>query len=240
MLDRRQGEEYERDWVTLAVLGEDELVVFWEGGWRAYRQAQYSYDGGQTWTDPIDTLDWLIADNGFAEFVRDSTDRLHLFVFQRVREGNDDKGQLAGLWQTTLEGEQQWREPQLVGNPSNGNFVSVAISGGNELFAAWFDYTDFEIFVMRCQIEGATSIGFKPWARQTTEAVSVVESEAPTPVSQAPIESDERTGSSPANFDPAVRQSGQDPLLVLAIGIAPVFLLIVLILVRYLYRRQLF
>lgn len=158
LLDERQGEEYERDWSTLALLGEDELVAFWEGGFRAYRQAQYSYDGGATWTDPIDTLDWLIADNGFAEFVRDSAGRLHLFVLQRVREGNVDKGPREGLWHTMWEGNQQWREPELVGSQTPANLVSVAISGGNQLFAATTGTFDYEIHIRRCTIEGAPAI----------------------------------------------------------------------------------
>lgn len=241
VLDRRVGGEYERDWVTLAVLGEDELIVFWEGGWRAYRQAQYSYDGGESWTEPIDTLDWLIADNGFAEFLRDSTGRLHLFVFQRVREGNDDKGNIEGLWHTTLDGKQDWREPQLVGNPSNGNFVSVAISGGNELFASWFDYTNFDIYVRRCQIEGAPAISPQPWIRETSEAVAVAGDETPTATPPAPVESG--TGAQPVNpttnFDPVVTQNNQDPLFMLVIGIVPALLLVVLVLAWYLVRQQL-
>lgn len=240
VLDRRLGNEYERDWVTLAVLGEDELIVFWEGGWRAYRQAQYSYDGGETWTEPIDTLDWLIADNGFAEFRRDSTGRLHLFVFQRVREGNDDKGSREGLWHTTLDGQQDWREPQLVGNPSNGNFVSVDISGGNELFASWFDYTNFDIYVMRCQIEGAPPIAPQPWPTLTPQPTTITDEESATPTPFAPVQSNtEGNDQRPvASFDPVGSQAGIDPLTALLIGLIPTMLLITLLVIRHLLRQQ--
>ncbi len=167
MLAERRGIEYERDWVTLAVLGEDELVAFWEGGYRAYRQAQYSYDGGVTWGLPIDTLDWLIADNGFAEFVRDGADRLHLFVFQRIREGNEDRNPFGrdtnGLWHSIWEGETQWREPHIVGEPNDGNFVTVAVRGGNEFFAAWFTYLDLELYLIQCQFKDTPAIPLQPW-----------------------------------------------------------------------------
>lgn len=169
-LAERQGIEYERDWTTLAVLGEDDLVVFWEGGYRAYRQAQYSQDGGQTWTRPKDTLDWLIADNGFAEFVRDGSDNLHLFVFQRVREGNDDRnpfgGQGNGLWHSVWEGGNQWRQPQMVGDPNTGNFVSVAIRGGNELFAAWFSYIGLELSIIQCELQDVEAVPLEPWPEE--------------------------------------------------------------------------
>lgn len=238
VLDKRLGNEYERDWVTLAVLGEDELVAFWEGGWRAYRQAQYSTDGGETWSEPVDTLDWLIADNGFAEFVRDSTGRLHLFVFQRVREGNDDKGNLEGLWHTTLDAERTWREPQLVGNPSKGNFVSVAIKGGNELFAAWFDYTDFEIFVMQCQIEGADPVEPQPWTNlapvgESEEATNTLE---PTPPSATDTEEMAIDAPSPPNS--SISRPADNPAYALVLGMAPVLLLIVVVVGFYMHRQR--
>jgi hypothetical protein len=157
-LAERKGLEYERDWATLTELSEGQLVVFWEGGFRAYRQAQYSYDGGDSWSEPIDTLDWLIADNGFAEFVKDSAGRVHLFVSQRVREGNPDKGGGNAIWHTVWEGEQNWREPRRADPDNPANYISVALSRGNEVHIASFSNAVLEILTLRCTIEGAPTL----------------------------------------------------------------------------------
>lgn len=233
LLDERVGEEYERDWTTLATLDDDRLVAFWEGGLRAYRQAQYSNDGGETWSDPVDTLDWLIADNGFAEFVRDSAGRLHLFVFQRVRSGNSDKGIREGLWHTVWEGGREWREPKLIGRPNPGNYVTVALSGGNQLFAAWFDFTNLEVNAMRCMIEGAPAVEPQAPPSQSASAVEPTGTE-PTPVPEAT----EATGGVEATPPAASRSFSTDvaspgaalatPGSTLAVSLLPTMLLLVL------------
>ncbi len=235
LLDAREGGEYERDWTTLAVLGEDTLVAFWEGGWRAYRQAQYSYDGGATWTEPIDTLDWLIADNGFAEFARDSADRLHLFVFQRVREGNPDKGDISGLWHTTWDGGTTWREPMLVGEQTPGNLVSVAISGGNQLFAASTSTADYQIWVRQCTIEGAPAV--------SPQAVMPVEIAAAEPTAIAgdsavePAAVGTAAAPTPA-FNMAPVSSATAPADPLLLGVVGPLLLVAVTTLFYLYRRR--
>jgi hypothetical protein len=71
----------------------------------------YSYDGGVTWSEPIDTFPWLIGENGFVEFAYDSNNSLHLFVAQRVREGYSERGDRIGLWHSVWEGGTRWREP---------------------------------------------------------------------------------------------------------------------------------
>jgi len=187
VLDTREGVEYERDWTNLAVLGEDELVVLWEGGFRAYPQTQYSYDGGLTWSDPFDTFYWLIADNGYASFARDSAGRLHTFLPRRIREGYTDycsrfpgcgsgesdafRNQANALWHSVWEGETRWREPLPAGGFQSkndesiavgGNYTSAVIYGGNKLMAAWFDYTNFEVVVMHCEIEDALAVAPQP------------------------------------------------------------------------------
>jgi hypothetical protein len=158
----RVGNEYQRDWANLAALDEDTLMVFWSGGFRAYPQAQYSYDGGFTWSDPIDTLYWLIADNGYAQFIRDSEGDTHLFITRRIREGYGYKcAALAGcqgegnaIWHSKWQGGTSWSEPEPVGGFQYGNYVSVAYDGGSRIFLSWFLFGEFDIHVMDCQMEG--------------------------------------------------------------------------------------
>ena len=103
-LAERIDPEYERDWNNMALLGPGKIVAMWEGGYRAYRYAMYSDDSGVTWSQPIDTFPFLIGENGLVEFARDSLDRLHLFISQRIREGNEIRGQYIGLWHSIWEG----------------------------------------------------------------------------------------------------------------------------------------
>ncbi len=175
VLDRRVGEDYERDWTAVEKLDDGGLIALWEGGYRAYPQAQYSYNGGETWSRPIDTFYWLIADNGFAEFERDGSNRLHVFLPRRIREGYSDRcssflnctGEGNALWHSVWESQTSWREPRPAGDfmvpDIGGNFTSTAIVGGNRLLAAWFDYTSLELQVMECQIEDAASVPARPW-----------------------------------------------------------------------------
>jgi hypothetical protein len=247
MLAERQGLEYERDWTTLAALSDDELVIFWEGGFRAYRQAQYSQDGGATWSEPIDTLDWLIADNGFAEFVRDGANRLHLFVFQRIREGNDDRNSYGssgndsnGLWHSVWEGGTQWRQPERIGEPNPGNFVSATIRGGNELFAAWFSYTYLELSVFQCELYDTPAVPLQSWAEippllvnnlsgTPTIAIAATATAFSTPT-VLPINS--------SNSFPLSPEMTSSPGNAILAGILPVFAIILLIAVFNLQKRR--
>lgn len=201
-LAERVGDEYERDWTNLAILGENQLMAFWEGGFRAYPQAQYSYDGGVTWSEPIDTLFWLIADNGFAEFVRDSHDRLHLFIARRIREGFTEKcatfvgcsGEGNAIWHSVWESGVNWREPRPVDFTfGTVNFIAVTLSGGNQITLAWFSYDDLEVNVMNCQINDAPAVVLAvlptvtPTAVQLPDATATVIATTAAPTEQSGI-----------------------------------------------------
>lgn len=168
MLSQVKPGEYERDWANLALLGEDHLVAMWEGGFRAYRHAQYSYDAGATWTDPIDTFPGLIGENGYAHFVRDSNEVLHLFVAQRIREGNPSglEGGL-GLWHSVWNGGTSWARPNLAGGQNDMVNPTVAVTGGNRLAAAWYSNLNYEIMVMTGEIQGAPEVTAQPWDQPT-------------------------------------------------------------------------
>lgn len=208
ILDERVGQEYERDWNNLAVLDENQLIAFWEGGFRAYPQAQYSNDGGVTWSEPIDTFYWLIADNGYVNFAQDGAGRLHAFVPRRIREGYDylcdrlpgcasesepgvSRGEVNALWHSVWEGGTIWREPLPAGGfqkidkqsiSVGGNFTSAVIFGGNQMMAAWFDYSYYELIVMRCEIEATPAVAPQPWPNPTPVPTPEFTS-TPTPIS---------------------------------------------------------
>jgi hypothetical protein len=165
-LSQRVGDEYERDWAQLALLGEDQLVVMWEGGFRAYRHAMYSYDGGVTWSEPVDTFPWLIGENGFVEFVYDSNGKLHLFIAQRVREGYIERGGRMGLWHSVWEGGMRWRDPVYAsqgGGAENMTNPKVAVIQGNKIIAVWYGSHIYEIMAMTGTISDAPYLDPEPW-----------------------------------------------------------------------------
>jgi hypothetical protein len=149
------------------LLGPNQLVSIWEGGWKAYRGAMYSYDGGATWSEPIDVFPFLVGDNGRVEFTRDSLDRLHLVIAQRIREGNASRGTVTGLWHSVWEGGTRWSEPVFESgdpNAAHGMFNPKAvIINGNQIVTAWFGYEVFEIWAMTGTVPSAPAVSPKPW-----------------------------------------------------------------------------
>jgi hypothetical protein len=209
-LSERVGDEYERDWAQLALLGDDQLVVMWEGGFRAYRHAMYSNDGGVSWSEPIDTFPWLIGENGFVEFAYDSTGKLHLFIAQRVREGYTEWGEREGLWHSVWEGGRRWREPVLSGGINAMVNPKVVIIRGNQVVATWYAPPAYEIMVMTGRIETAPEIPSQPLPSATAQPFTVelqigntplvISTTTPTP-SPTPMVLDEemKKNSSPVN-----------------------------------------
>jgi hypothetical protein len=253
MLAARAEGDYERDWTKIQVLGEDYLVAFWAGGFRAYPQAQYSTDGGLTWTEPIDTLFWLIADNGFAEFVQDSEGRHHLFVARRIREGYDnicsrfpqcsDTGN--AIWHSIWESGPNWREPKPVDFTFGPvNFISTAISRGNQLTFGWFSYDNLEVNVMRCEIEGARTLEVASIPTVTpTPTILPTTPEAQTEVTATPGVANStgavRTTATPAlNLGVPSRNAQPSPQAILLSSFVPACVVILLILAVSRIRRR--
>ena len=182
MLSERLGNEYERDWAAITLLDEGQIVVMWEGGWRAYRNAQYSFDAGVTWTRPIDTFPWLIGENGFVEFARDSNGTLHAFLSQRLREGYSYYGETdsSALWHSVWEGNQRWSEPVLANGFNPMLNPKVVIFNGNRVMAVWYTIPTLEIITMQGVISGAPAIKNRP-------VVTTIDSDLPEmPGKEAP------------------------------------------------------
>lgn len=246
VLAKRAEGEYERDWTNLAVLGDNQLMALWEGGFRAYPQAQYSEDGGVTWSNPIDTFPWLIADNGFAEFARDSEGRLHVFLARRIREGYEDMcssipgciGDGNAIWHSVWEGGRKWQEPKpLKYTFSTVNFITMAIAAGNQLVAAWFSYggsAALEVNVMTCKIEDATAV--TPQVRPLpapTQAPTLTPAAAPSTATPTSTPAVQLTLN---NRTPSARAASSGSLMFLYI--APAISVVILVVLVAGYRRN--
>lgn len=234
VLDERIGNEYERDWSNIYALDTNKLVVMWEGGWRAYRYAQYSDDGGVSWSKPIDTFPWLIGENGTVEFARDSNNVLHLFIAQRVREnyaGYGD-GTNAAVWHSTWLGERKWSEPQIITQPVNLINPKAIITGGNRVILTWYTQRDVEIMVMTGKIIGA------PYVAQPQWVDTIVENPSPsiTPADQQSLASSTPMPTKIAEPAPFEQQTvNLNMTLALIIG---VIVIVILIIGLYMLRKN--
>jgi hypothetical protein len=190
MLVKRIGNEYERDWNNMASLGPGQIVTIFEGGWRAYRNAMYSFDAGESWSDPVDIFPWLIGENGSVEFARDSTDKLHLFIAQRVREGMEKYGDTdrEGLWHSVWEGAQRWSEPTLSNGLNAMINPKVVIINGNQVVAAWYAPPDYEIITMIGRITEAPYTEPISWPPEI-QPEPLVDNITPVPTATEALES---------------------------------------------------
>jgi hypothetical protein len=167
LLSERIQNEYERDWPNIVVLDDSNIAVMWEGGWRAYRNTQYSADAGATWSRPVDTFPWLIGENGSVEFVRDSNGTVYAFVAQRIREGYEgysgSEGDGLGLWYSVWLGGQSWSEPVICGVYTPMVNPKVTITSGNQVVGVWHSGEDDEVRAITGRIIGAQQIPTALW-----------------------------------------------------------------------------
>jgi hypothetical protein len=193
VLTQKAPNDYERDWPSMEYLGDEALVSVWEGGYRAYRQFQYSYDWGQTWSEPYDTFPWLIGETGTAEFARDSLGRLYLFYANRIREGNVTKGEASGLWYSIWLGDKDWSEPELIANEPVLN-PRVTIMNGKYIVATWTSTVHYEIMVLTGQILDAPMIqpvdfhssGSSPTSTSIEESAATPDETSSSPLLASP------------------------------------------------------
>ena len=233
-LSTRIGIEYERDWCSLGLLGPGQIVAMWEGGYRAYRYGMYSDDGGVTWSDPIDTFPWLIGENGFVDFYADSAKSIHAFLSQRVREGNEQRGNHEGLYTSVWMGGTNWQEPVLAWGDIPMVNPSVAIVGGNRVVVAWYSYTDLEVRAMTGEIPSAPYIPPTVLSAPILPATATVQ---PAETATATLETSSlmNTAPTPASQEsPAQNDLFDNPMLPVMLGI--VFTILVLVLAIWIYK----
>jgi hypothetical protein len=173
---------YETDWLSTGVVG-DEIHLSWEGGEVAYQNERLSTDGGRTWSENQVILPNLVGENGFANYVVDSSNLLHLLVVKRA----DPNSFAQGVWHTTWD-QDHWIDPELLGTRNlllyekagkldpqsletitqgtfTGNGLRYQMStivNGNQLFVVVVNEFDGEIWSSHTTL-GAPYISPKPY-----------------------------------------------------------------------------
>ena len=238
MLSERIQNEYERDWPNIVVLDESNIAVMWEGGWRAYRNTQYSADSGSTWSQPIDTFPWLIGENGSVEFLRDSNGVLYAFVAQRIREGyegySNSEGDGLGLWNSVWLGDHNWSEPVLSGTYIPMVNPKVIITSGNQIVGVWHSGEDDEVRAMVGRIPSAKQIPTVVWPYFGDETAVSVETISPT-VTETSLEGLPASTAVPTIFTEASLSSTTPTIVIL--GLVGVFTAVLILVVVILKNR---
>jgi hypothetical protein len=233
-LAERVSPEYERYWTNMILLGPNQIVAMWEGGYRAYRYAMYSSDSGATWSEPIDTFPYLIGENGFIETERDSLGRIHLFVAQRVREDHPERGKHIGMWHSLWMGGNVWQEPALAWGDIPMVNPKVAIVGGNQVVAAWYSNENLEVMAMNGLILDAPSVApevlptAEPTFQPTLTPTLLIPTRTPRALSSAGLPGE------PGEGLPVTT----NPMVMVMIGLVPAVLLIGVILTLRSMKRE--
>lgn len=115
---------------TLApfAFGKDEIHLTWHDPRRMH---MWSYDGGETWSAPVEIMPLAPGFGGTNKLVKDSAGIIHAIV-----------AALGGVYSVSWDGK-QWGPPELIDNrgidPHNQDMV---VCGGNELHVTYDDRND--------------------------------------------------------------------------------------------------
>jgi hypothetical protein len=162
------------DQIGVFTFGNDEVHLTWD---QPERRHQWSYDGGETWSQPVTIMELGAAFGGLNVLAKDSAGTLH--VISAVGDG---------VYHATWDG-QNWNPPEAIDrrfiDPHN---QSLAICEGNRLHVVYNDRTgETEVWYATKQVN-APRIAAQPLPQPTPEPTATA---APTvvPVVTATAES---------------------------------------------------
>jgi hypothetical protein len=228
---------YETDWLSAGVIG-DEIHLVWEGGVRAFLNERISEDGGQTWGENQRILPNLVGENGFADLVIDSSNKLHMLVTKRGTQADS----VHGIWYSTLE-KDRWADPELLGTRNlllywkmdtlssqdalrvlRGTFTGgylryqiASVLNGNEIVVVVVNEGDGEIWSSRGALSSRL-IAPQPYPKLTaTPTETIVPTIAIVTAAPTPLPANLRSG---AQVDPG------GPSNTLLLGLVPAVLII--------------
>ncbi len=162
------------DQIGVFTFGNDEVHLTWD---QPERRHQWSYDGGETWSQPVTIMELGAAFGGLNVLAKDSAGTLH--VISAVGDG---------VYHATWDG-QNWNPPEAIDrrfiDPHN---QSLAICEGNRLHVVYNDRTgETEVWYATKQVN-TPRIAAQPLPQPTPEPTATA---APTvvPVVTATTES---------------------------------------------------
>lgn len=215
------GEGY--DQITVAVAGDDEVHVAWNGmaGVRG-RYHRWSNDGGETWSG-INVVSDRGGTEGFPNLVVDSAGTVHMLT-------TFDHCAQYSRWD-----DGRWTQPVCISGPEAmaSNYIeeaAMALGEGNRLHAVFWDGRQRLWYTTR-QVE-APAVAPQPWPQPSVdEMVAATPSPSPEPTAQPPT-----PALAPLDMDsPRVQSNSLAPVLV---GIVPAALLIAGVVMVWTARRS--
>ena len=131
-------EGYEADWASV-IEHNNELFVIYQNSVPATRWMRKSYDGGETWTEPVRPFPH-VGEYGHAALVVDSNNELHMILGNRI--GNPA---IHGMWHSRWQSD-HWGNLKAIisgasskvrGSGFDPTMPTSIVSQGNLLLATW-------------------------------------------------------------------------------------------------------
>jgi hypothetical protein len=227
----------------------DNLVVMYNSGnpvaggpvglGRPVQRVSLSNDGGRTWGDPTTPFPHHLGRSGEHSLAVDSDGAVHALFVQRVEALVDGKYSIVGgLWHTELRGG-RWSEPGRFITTYNPHDVRAVVSQGNVLLVTWREDPgsgEHGVWYSYATLDAPEL----PVVALPTPPTTVTATPAPTDTPPAPPPTPPHRPASVSQEAMPARVA-DSPAIPLALGLAPVALLIVgIILVRQssLYRHR--
>lgn len=210
---------------------------------------QESLDGGNTWSTPLRPFSHHVGRNGVATFTVDSTNNLHLlFAMRRPGEINGQYYATGGIWYSSLNNYNSWDEPELVANNNSygdlvfdGYDAKAVIVQGNVLLATWRSDPggDAHGVWYTYKVLDKPELPVIPYPTQTLSSIATNLSK-PTPTA-TPID-DTATPTTKFTFEDTEPDTnlkvGTNPVMSLSLSMLPVVLLVAIIVIVTIIRRN--
>lgn len=133
-LGYRDPGDFEASYPYLTSISDSEIHLIYLDGWHKGRSHRISYDGGETWSEPLHILPEMEGVNGYVFPLVDGSGRMHLIINMRTTQ------QVGGIYYARwLGGSWSPVEPLVVGDPNLGgaHYAAGAVRLGNEIHVVW-------------------------------------------------------------------------------------------------------
>lgn len=131
LTEQRYGRGYGPAWINLAVTGENNVHLIWDGSPMGQRWEQISTDGGLSWQKPVSLFGEMRGITGLNALAVDSAGVLHL-ISGRL----DSQGEF-NLMFTSRKGKDWGAIAPVPGSFKANERPSAAVALGNRLYVAW-------------------------------------------------------------------------------------------------------
>jgi len=136
--------DYGPIFIDVEAFGEDEVHLIWDGAPTVERTHIWSFDGGETWSEPSLLIPELtgVGRQGYNDMVVDSAGTLHAVALGAPYHASWSAG--------------RWSPSTVIAQHGASEFMRIAQGLGNHLHVVWLDYAGLETQTV-WYVQGETS-----------------------------------------------------------------------------------